>query len=156
MAIPCLTTNGERVLKIAFHADTSLQIGIYHLMRWLALADAVFAILNDFDSLPARRVQRPALEAKCIFSIVPHELFYGAFQCQRLEHNIALVDALRFEALDFGVKDARAAEAVNADQTLRHRVQGVRHVERLRGSSNALIHVLPSLSHSHANCYSHV
>ena len=38
-----------------------------------------------------------------------HELFYGAYKGQRMAENLARVDALQFEMLDFDREDARQA-----------------------------------------------
>ncbi len=49
-----------------------------------------------------------------ISSIVVHELFYGAFKSQRSETNVALVDCLQFEVVDFDREDARCAGEIRA------------------------------------------
>jgi tRNA(fMet)-specific endonuclease VapC len=83
-------------------------------MAWLLDTDAVIALLNDRGSRTARRAraQRPAEVA--VSSIVMHELYDGAFRSARVERNLALVDALRFEVLEFDRDDAREAGAVRA------------------------------------------
>ena len=43
-----------------------------------------------------------------------HELYYGAFKSQQVERNVALVDGLRFEVLDYDREDAREAGAIRA------------------------------------------
>lgn len=47
-------------------------------------------------------------------SIVAHELFYGAFKSQRAGRNVALVDSLQFEVLEFDKEDARQAGHIRA------------------------------------------
>ena len=82
-------------------------------MKYLLDANAVIALLNGNEALGARlRRQRPADIG--ISSIVAHELFYGAFKSQRGERNVALVDALQFEVLEFDKEDARQAGEVRA------------------------------------------
>ena len=49
-----------------------------------------------------------------ISAIVAHELFYGAYKGQRTAENLARVDALRFEVLDFDREDARQAGELRA------------------------------------------
>ena len=49
-----------------------------------------------------------------ISSIVVHELYYGAFKSRRREHNVALVDALQFQVLEFDKEDARHAGELRA------------------------------------------
>lgn len=82
-------------------------------MKYLLDANAVIALLNGNETLGARlRRQRPADIG--ISSIVAHELFYGAFKSQHSERNVALVDALQFEVLEFDKEDARQAGEVRA------------------------------------------
>jgi tRNA(fMet)-specific endonuclease VapC len=71
-------------------------------------------LLNDKDSLPARRARQHSPADICISSIVAHELFYGAFKSQRAKHNVALVDRLQFEVLAFDKEDAREAGEIRA------------------------------------------
>lgn len=82
-------------------------------MKYLLDANAVIALLNGNKTLGDRlRQQRPADVG--IPSIVAHELYYGAFKSQRSEHNVALVDALQFEVLEFDKEDARQAGEIRA------------------------------------------
>ena len=43
-----------------------------------------------------------------------HELWFGAYKSQRVEHNLGVVDRLRFEVLPFDVDDARHAGDIRA------------------------------------------
>jgi tRNA(fMet)-specific endonuclease VapC len=45
---------------------------------------------------------------------VAHKLFYGAFKSQRRERNVALVDNLQFEVLEFDKEDAQEAGEIRA------------------------------------------
>lgn len=84
-------------------------------MRYLLDTNAVIALLpNDKMSLLARRVRLQRPDDIAISAIVTHELYYGAFKSQRLQQNVALVDALHFEVLDFDKEDARQAGAIRA------------------------------------------
>ncbi|MBI2383735.1 MAG: type II toxin-antitoxin system VapC family toxin [Gammaproteobacteria bacterium] len=83
-------------------------------MRYLLDTNAVIALLNDRDSPLARRVRRQKPGEVAISAIVAHELYYGAFKSQRTEHNVALVDALQFDVLDFDKEDARHSGEVRA------------------------------------------
>ena len=47
--------------------------------------------------------------ARCPPARAAHELFYGAYKGQRMAENLARVDALQFEMLDFDREDARQA-----------------------------------------------
>jgi tRNA(fMet)-specific endonuclease VapC len=47
-------------------------------------------------------------------SIVAHELFFGAFRSQRVKENLAVVEALEFEILDFDREDAKQAGMIRA------------------------------------------
>lgn len=83
-------------------------------MTYLLDANAVIALLNDTSSLTARRARRHNPRDVGISSIVVHELYYGAFKSQRAARNIALVDALQFEVVEFDHEDARQAGEVRA------------------------------------------
>lgn len=82
--------------------------------RYLLDTNTVIALLNDRDSRPSQRIRQFTPTQVCISSIVAHELFYGAFKSQRSERNLALVDALQFEVLEFDREDARQAGVIRA------------------------------------------
>jgi tRNA(fMet)-specific endonuclease VapC len=83
-------------------------------MTHLLDANAVIAMLNDADSVVARRARKHKPGDVGISAVVVHELYYGAFKSQRVERNVALVDALQFEVLEFDQEDAREAGAIRA------------------------------------------
>jgi len=83
-------------------------------MRYLLDSNAVIALLNDGHCLLAQRVRQNRPSDIGISSIVSHELFYGAFKSRRVERNVALVDSLQFEVLEFDKEDARQAGEVRA------------------------------------------
>jgi tRNA(fMet)-specific endonuclease VapC len=83
-------------------------------MRYLLDANAVIALLNDTTSPIARRIRRYAPRDIGVSSVVIHELYYGAFKSQRIEKNVARVDALQFPVLDFDQEDARQAGQIRA------------------------------------------
>jgi tRNA(fMet)-specific endonuclease VapC len=78
-------------------------------MAYLLDANAVIATLNDPESPVAQRVRTEAPRDVAVSAIVVHELYYGAFKSQRVTHNVALVEALQFEVLDFDQEDAKHA-----------------------------------------------
>lgn len=78
-------------------------------MRYLLDAHAVIALLNDTTSPIARRIRRYAPRDIGVSAVVIHELYYGAFKSQRVEKNVARVDALQFPVLEFDQEDARQA-----------------------------------------------
>ena len=78
-------------------------------MRYLLDANAVLALLNDTTSPIARRIRRYAPRDVGVSAVVIHELYDGAFKSQRVEKNVARVDALQFPVLEFGQEDARQA-----------------------------------------------
>lgn len=82
--------------------------------RYLLDANVVIALLNDRTSPPAQRARQHAPAELCLSSIVVHELFYGAFKSQRTARNVALVDQLQFEVLEFDKEDARMAGEIRA------------------------------------------
>lgn len=83
-------------------------------MKYLLDANAVIALLNDSRSPTAQRARQHRPNEVGISSIVVHELYYGAFKSQRTSRNVALVDKLQFEVLEFDRQDARHAGEVRA------------------------------------------
>ena len=83
-------------------------------MRYLLDTNTVIGLLNDAGSKLARRVRREQPGDVAISAIVAHELFYGAFKSKRVTQNIAVVDALLFEVIEFDKEDARKAGEVRA------------------------------------------
>jgi tRNA(fMet)-specific endonuclease VapC len=83
-------------------------------MRYLLDANVVIAMLNDAKSKPARRARREKPGDVAISAVVTHELFYGAFKSRMATHNVAVIDALQFEVLEFDREDAKQAGAVRA------------------------------------------
>ena len=83
-------------------------------MAYLLDANAVIAILNDRESSVAQRARAEAPRDVAISAIVIHELYYGAFKSQRVTRNVALVDALQFEVLEFDQDDAKHAGEIRA------------------------------------------
>ena len=47
-------------------------------------------------------------------AIVAHELFYGAYKAQRRAQNLARVEALQFQVVEFDREDARQAGEIRA------------------------------------------
>ena len=84
-------------------------------MRYLLDANAVIALLNDTTSPIARRIRRYAPRDIGVSVVVIHELYYGAFKSQRVEKNVARVDALQFPVVEFEQEDARQAGEIRAD-----------------------------------------
>ena len=83
-------------------------------MRYLLDANAVIALLNDTTSPIARRIRRYAPRDIGVSAVVVHELYYGAFKSQRVEKNVARVNALQFPVLEFDQDDARQAGEIRA------------------------------------------
>jgi tRNA(fMet)-specific endonuclease VapC len=83
-------------------------------MRYLLDANAVIALLNDKTSKTAQRARREKVGDIAVSAIVTHELFYGAFKSRRAPQNLALIDALQFEVLEFDKEDARQAGEIRA------------------------------------------
>ena len=82
--------------------------------RYMLDSNAVIALLNDPKSALGKRVRRHKPRDFCISSVVAHELFYGAFKSHRVEDNLAVIDALQFEMVEFDKDDARHAGQVRA------------------------------------------
>ena len=83
-------------------------------MRFLLDTNAVIALLNDQKGHVSRRIREQLPSDVALSAIVLHELYYGAYKSQRLERNVAIVGALRFEVLPFDQEDARDAGEIRA------------------------------------------
>lgn len=83
-------------------------------MRYLLDTNAIIAMLNDARSSVALAARRHSPAALCISSIASHELFYGAFKSMRRDRNVALIDKLPLEIVDFDKEDARMAGHLRA------------------------------------------
>jgi tRNA(fMet)-specific endonuclease VapC len=83
-------------------------------MHYLLDTNAAIALLRDGASKAARRVRREQPREVAISAIVAHELYYGAFKSRRVSENLAAVDALQFEVIEFDKEDARQAGEIRA------------------------------------------
>jgi tRNA(fMet)-specific endonuclease VapC len=83
-------------------------------VHYLLDTNAVVALLTDKSSKLAKRARLYKPADVGISSIVAHELYYGAFKSQRRESNLALIDDLYFQVVDFDKEDARQAGQVRA------------------------------------------
>jgi tRNA(fMet)-specific endonuclease VapC len=88
-------------------------------MRYLLDANAIIALLNDTTSPIAKHVRRHTPRDFAVSAVVIHELYYGAFKSQRVERNVARVDALQFSVLEFDEEDARQAGQIRAHLALK-------------------------------------
>lgn len=93
-------------------------------MRYLLDTNAVIALLNERQSQTSKRARSHKPADVGISAIVAHELYYGAFKNQRREANVALVDDLQFEVVEFDKEDARMAGEIRADLTKQGRSIG--------------------------------
>lgn len=82
-------------------------------MKYLLDTHAVIALMRGHAGFLARLRKHPPADFG-LPSIVAHELFYGAYRGQRQADNLARVDALQFEVLDFDAADARRAGELRA------------------------------------------
>lgn len=83
-------------------------------MRFLLDTNAVISLLNRPSGPVSKRLhEQPAVNVG-VSSLVLFELYYGAFRSARREHNQAVVDALRFQVVDFDQEDAVHAGAIRA------------------------------------------
>ena len=82
-------------------------------MKFLLDSNAVIALMKGHSGFLTRLRQHQRRDIG-ITAIVAHELFYGAYRGQRTAENLARVDALQFEVLDFDREDARQAGELRA------------------------------------------
>lgn len=83
-------------------------------MRYLLDTNAVLDLLRQRDARILRRIQSHNPSDIGLSSIALHELYYGAFKSSRREQSVAVVDALRFEVLEFDGEDSRHAGEIRA------------------------------------------
>lgn len=82
-------------------------------MTYLLDSNTVIALLKGHRGFLARIRQHEPRDFT-ISSIVAHELFYAAHKGQRAAENLARIEGLRFEVLDFDREDARCAGEIRA------------------------------------------
>ena len=82
-------------------------------MKFLLDSNAVIALMRGHSGFLTRLRQHQPRDFG-ISAIVAHELFYGAYKGQRTAENLARVDTLQFEVLDFDREDARQAGELRA------------------------------------------
>lgn len=83
-------------------------------MRFLLDTNAVINLLRQREGPMVRRVRSHDPSDIGLSSIALHELYYGAFKSGRQEQSVGLVDALRFEVLEFDGGDSRHAGEIRA------------------------------------------
>ncbi len=82
-------------------------------MKYLLDANAVIGLLKNHPVLTARLRQFLPQDFG-VPAVAIHELFYGAYKSQQMAQNLARVDALQFEVLEFDREDARQAGEIRA------------------------------------------
>jgi tRNA(fMet)-specific endonuclease VapC len=82
-------------------------------MRFLLDSNAIIAIMKGHPGFLTRLRRYQPLDFG-IPAIVAHELFYGAYKGLKTADNLARVDALQFEVLEFDREDARQAGELRA------------------------------------------
>lgn len=82
-------------------------------MKYLLDSNAIIALMKGHPGFVGK-LRRHKPQDFAIPAIVAHELIYGAYKGQRVSDNLARVDALQFETLDFDKQDARVAGEIRA------------------------------------------
>lgn len=82
-------------------------------MKYLLDSNAVIAALKRHAGLTSRLRQHQPQDF-AVSAIVAHELFFGAYKSKRIAENLARIDELQFEILDFDQEDARHAGELRA------------------------------------------
>lgn len=82
-------------------------------MKYLLDTNAVIAVIAGNNAMISRLKDFHPSDFG-ISSIVMHELFFGCYKSQRVERNIAAVNALRFEVLELTKRDAAEAGKLRA------------------------------------------
>jgi tRNA(fMet)-specific endonuclease VapC len=82
-------------------------------VRFLLDTNAVIAILKRHTGFLSNMTRYQPNDFG-IPSVVAYELYFGAYKGQRVEYNLAQIQALPFEVLDFDREDARSAGGIRA------------------------------------------
>lgn len=82
-------------------------------MKYLLDSNALIALLKAHPGFLSR-IRQHAPQDFAIPAIIAHELFYGAYKGQRTAENLARIEALKFEVLEFDREDARQAGELRA------------------------------------------
>jgi len=83
-------------------------------VRYLLDTNAVIGLLKDRASPLARRLREHRPADIGVSSIVTHELYFGAYKSARIDANLAILDAMRFEVAPFDKQDSIAAGRIRA------------------------------------------
>jgi tRNA(fMet)-specific endonuclease VapC len=83
-------------------------------MRYLLDTNAVIALLNDPAGPVSRKLHSLSPTDIAISAVVLHELYFGAFKSTRRDHNLSVVEALRFQILELDMNDARHSGEIRA------------------------------------------
>ena len=83
-------------------------------MRFLLDTNTLIALFNSSNTNLRAHITSYQPVDVVVSALVVHELYFGAYKSQRLEHNLAKVDKLPFEVLDFDKEDARQAGAIRS------------------------------------------
>ena len=83
-------------------------------MKYLLDTNAVTAFLYNRRSPVLRHVRRHEKDAIGISSIVFHELYFGVFLSRQKDRNLAIIESISFEIVEFGPRDARHAAEIRA------------------------------------------
>ena len=86
-------------------------------MKYLLDTNAIIALFKGHPGFLAR-IHQCHVQDFALSSIVTYELFFGAYRSQRKPENLALVEALQFETLEFDRDDARCAGEIRARLTV--------------------------------------
>jgi len=82
-------------------------------MKYLLDSNAVIAALKPLPKF-MEKLERQDPGNCAISAIVAHELFFGAYNSRAVAKNLAQLEGLQFETLDFDLEDARCAGEIRA------------------------------------------
>jgi tRNA(fMet)-specific endonuclease VapC len=82
-------------------------------VKYLLDTNVVIRLLNSEQQI-TRRIHRHERSDFGLPITVMHELYFGAFKSRRVDKNVAFLEALDFEIVDFQVQDAIKAGEIRA------------------------------------------
>ncbi|MBL4750589.1 MAG: type II toxin-antitoxin system VapC family toxin [Amylibacter sp.] len=82
-------------------------------MKFLLDTNAIIGVLKGNEGLIAKLKQYQPVDFGMSL-IVFHELSFGAYNSQRVDQNLQVVESLQFDVLEFSKSDAQAAGKIRA------------------------------------------
>jgi tRNA(fMet)-specific endonuclease VapC len=84
-------------------------------IRYLLDTNVMISLVTERHFPLEEKIRAHGPDTIAISAIVAFELYFGAFDSARRDHNLATIDGARFPVVAFDQSDARHAGAIRAD-----------------------------------------